>query len=62
MSLSGILNTHFMGCYLINKFGTDEQKQKHLPRMATGEIRAALAMSRARGRLRRPGDPYQGDP
>jgi alkylation response protein AidB-like acyl-CoA dehydrogenase len=45
MSLSGILNTHFMGCYLINKFGTDEQKQKHLPRMATGEIRAALAMS-----------------
>ncbi|MDQ3620689.1 MAG: acyl-CoA dehydrogenase family protein [Actinomycetota bacterium] len=45
MSLSGILNTHFMGCYLINKFGTDEQKRKHLPRMATGEIRAALAMS-----------------
>ena len=45
MSLSGILNTHFMGCYLINKFGTDEQRQKHLPRMATGEIRAALAMS-----------------
>ena len=45
MSLSGILNTHFMGCYLINKFGTDEQKQNHLPRMATGEIRAALAMS-----------------
>jgi alkylation response protein AidB-like acyl-CoA dehydrogenase len=45
MSLSGILNTHFMGNYLINKFGTDEQKQKLLPRMATGEIRAALAMS-----------------
>jgi alkylation response protein AidB-like acyl-CoA dehydrogenase len=45
MSLSGILNTHFMGCYLIDKFGTDEQKQQHLPRMATGEIRAALAMS-----------------
>jgi alkylation response protein AidB-like acyl-CoA dehydrogenase len=45
MSLSGILNTHFMGCYLINKFGTDEQKQQHLPRMAAGEIRAALAMS-----------------
>jgi alkylation response protein AidB-like acyl-CoA dehydrogenase len=45
MSLSGVLNTHFMGCYLINKFGTDEQKQGFLPRMATGEIRAALAMS-----------------
>jgi len=45
MSLSGVLNTHFMGCYLINKFGTDEQKTNYLPRMATGEIRAALAMS-----------------
>ncbi|MDP9067255.1 MAG: acyl-CoA dehydrogenase family protein [Actinomycetota bacterium] len=45
MSLSGVLNTHFMGCYLINRFGTEEQKQSLLPRMATGEIRAALAMS-----------------
>ena len=45
MSLSGILNTHFMGNYLIGKFGTDEQKQSFLPRMATGELRAALAMS-----------------
>ena len=45
MSLSGILNTHFMGCYLINKFGTDEQKSNFLPRMAAGEVRAALAMS-----------------
>jgi alkylation response protein AidB-like acyl-CoA dehydrogenase len=45
MSLSGVLNTHFMGCYLINKFGTDEQKQNYLPKMATGEMRAALAMS-----------------
>jgi alkylation response protein AidB-like acyl-CoA dehydrogenase len=45
MSLSGILNTHFMGNYLIGKFGTDEQKDKYLPRMATGELRAALAMS-----------------
>ncbi|MDQ3940425.1 MAG: acyl-CoA dehydrogenase family protein [Actinomycetota bacterium] len=45
MSLSGVLNTHFMGCYLINKFGTEDQKQRLLPRMATGEIRAALAMS-----------------
>src|SRR5688500_9664153 len=45
MSLSGVLNTHFMGCYLINRFGTDEQKQSLLPRMATGESRAALAMS-----------------
>ena len=45
MSLSGILNTHFMGCYLVDKFGTDEQRQRYLPKMATGEWRAALAMS-----------------
>jgi len=45
MSLSGVLNTHFMACYLINKFGTQDQKQRYLPRLATGEIRAALSMS-----------------
>jgi alkylation response protein AidB-like acyl-CoA dehydrogenase len=45
MSLSGILNTHFMGVYLLRKHGTDEQKEKWLPRMATGELRAALSMS-----------------
>ena len=41
----GIVNTHFIGSYLLMKFGTDEQKQKYLPRMATGEIRAAFSLS-----------------
>jgi alkylation response protein AidB-like acyl-CoA dehydrogenase len=45
MSLSGVINTHFMGVYLLTKHGTDEQKQRWLPRMATGELRAALSMS-----------------
>jgi alkylation response protein AidB-like acyl-CoA dehydrogenase len=45
MSLSGILNTHFMAVYLLKKFGSDEQKERWLPRMATGELRAALSMS-----------------
>src|SRR6266487_214167 len=45
MSLSGILNTHFMAVYLLKKHGSDDQKQKWLPRMATGELRAALSMS-----------------
>ena len=45
MSLSGVLNTHFMGVYLLHRHGTDEQKQRWLPRMATGELRAALSMS-----------------
>jgi alkylation response protein AidB-like acyl-CoA dehydrogenase len=45
MSLSGVLNTHFMGVYLLTRHGTDEQKQRWLPKMATGELRAALSMS-----------------
>jgi alkylation response protein AidB-like acyl-CoA dehydrogenase len=45
MSLSGILNTHFIAAWLIETFGTEAQKQTYLPRMATGEIRAALSMS-----------------
>jgi len=45
MSLSGILNTHFMAVYLLKQHGNDEQKQRWLPRMATGELRAALSMS-----------------
>ncbi len=47
MSLSGILNTHFMAAYLLNRHGTDEQKGRWLPRMATGELRAAYSMSEA---------------
>jgi alkylation response protein AidB-like acyl-CoA dehydrogenase len=45
MSLSGIMNTHFMAIYLLKKYGSDEQKQRWLPPMATGELRAALSMS-----------------
>jgi alkylation response protein AidB-like acyl-CoA dehydrogenase len=45
ISVSGIVNTHFIGSYLLMKFGTDEQKQALLPKMATGEIRAAFSLS-----------------
>jgi alkylation response protein AidB-like acyl-CoA dehydrogenase len=45
ISISGVVNTHFIGSYLLLKFGTDEQKQRLLPRMATGEIRAAFSLS-----------------
>jgi alkylation response protein AidB-like acyl-CoA dehydrogenase len=45
ISISGIVNTHFIGSYLLMKFGSDEQKQNYLPRMATGEIRAAFSLS-----------------
>src|SRR3990170_4058935 len=45
ISISGVVNTHFIGSYLLIKFGTDEQKQEFLPKMATGEIRAAFSLS-----------------
>jgi alkylation response protein AidB-like acyl-CoA dehydrogenase len=45
ISISGIVNTHFIGSYLLMKFGSDEQKEKYLPRMATGELRAAFSLS-----------------
>jgi alkylation response protein AidB-like acyl-CoA dehydrogenase len=45
MSVSGVINTHFIVAYLIAQHGTDEQKQRLLPRMATGEIRGAFSMS-----------------
>src|SRR3712207_4474813 len=45
ISISGIVNTHFIGSYLLLKFGTDEQRQELLPRMATGELRAAFSLS-----------------
>jgi alkylation response protein AidB-like acyl-CoA dehydrogenase len=45
ISISGIVNTHFIGSYLLMKFGTEEQQRKYLPRMATGELRAAFSLS-----------------
>jgi alkylation response protein AidB-like acyl-CoA dehydrogenase len=45
ISISGVVNTHFIGSYLLMNFGTEEQKQKYLPRMASGEIRAAFSLS-----------------
>jgi alkylation response protein AidB-like acyl-CoA dehydrogenase len=45
MSVSGVINTHFIVAYMIMQHGTEEQKQKYLPRMATGEVRGAFSMS-----------------
>src|SRR5215475_1673532 len=45
MSVSGVINTHFIVAYMINQHGTPEQRQRFLPRMATGEIRGAFSMS-----------------
>ncbi len=67
MSLSGIINTHFIVAYLVAAHGTQEQKDYFLPRMATGEVRSALSMSEPglgsdvaaiRTAARRDGDDY----
>jgi alkylation response protein AidB-like acyl-CoA dehydrogenase len=45
MSVSGVINTHFIVAYMLIQHGTEEQKQRFLPRMATGEVRGAFSMS-----------------
>ncbi|MGI8579238.1 MAG: acyl-CoA dehydrogenase family protein [Solirubrobacteraceae bacterium] len=45
ISISGVVNTHFIGAYLLMEFGSEEQKQRFLPRMATGETRASFSLS-----------------
>jgi alkylation response protein AidB-like acyl-CoA dehydrogenase len=45
MSVSGVINTHFIVAYMIRQHGTEEQKRYHLTKMATGESRGAFSMS-----------------
>ena len=45
MSVSGIINTHFIVAHMIKQHGTPEQKQKFLPPMAVGEVRGSFSMS-----------------
>jgi alkylation response protein AidB-like acyl-CoA dehydrogenase len=45
MSLTGVINTHTMAATLIMAHGNDEQKQRWLPILASGEPRGALSLS-----------------
>ena len=45
MSVSGVIGTHHIMSYLIASFGTEEQKQRFLPRMARGQIQGGLALT-----------------
>ena len=49
MSLAGAMGGHTVVAKLINEFGTDEQKETYLPRMATGELRATMALTEPGG-------------
>jgi alkylation response protein AidB-like acyl-CoA dehydrogenase len=67
MSVSGVINTHFIVAHMIRQHGTPEQREHFLPKMATGEIRGAFSMSEPdlgsdvaaiKTRARRDGDDY----
>ena len=45
MSVSGVINTHFIVAWMLMHHGTEEQKSHYLPRMAEGEVRGAFSMS-----------------
>ena len=45
MSITGVLGTHSILTYALARFGTTEQKRRWLPRLASGEMRGALAMT-----------------
>ncbi|HET9050731.1 MAG TPA: acyl-CoA dehydrogenase family protein [Candidatus Dormibacteraeota bacterium] len=45
MSITGVINTHFIVAYLVEHFGTDEQRTRFLPAMATGEMHGGFSMS-----------------
>lgn len=49
MSLAGAFGGHSVVSKLLLRFGTDEQKQHYLPRMATGELRATMALTEPDG-------------
>jgi len=67
MSVSGVINTHFIVAHMISRHGTDAQKAHYLPKMATGEIRGSFSMSEPdlgsdvaaiKTRARKDGDSY----
>jgi alkylation response protein AidB-like acyl-CoA dehydrogenase len=45
MALTGIFNSHLMLALAVEKFGTPEQRERWLPKFATGEVRGGLALT-----------------
>ncbi|HEX8953049.1 MAG TPA: acyl-CoA dehydrogenase family protein, partial [Polyangia bacterium] len=49
MSLAGVIGTHGIVCYVLREFGTDEQKRRLLPALATARLRGGLALTEPQG-------------
>jgi alkylation response protein AidB-like acyl-CoA dehydrogenase len=67
MSLAGAIGGHSVVALMLSRYGTPEQQERWLPRMATGEVRAAMALTEPSGgsdlqdirtRATRDGDEY----
>ena len=49
MSLAGAMGGHTVVCSLLLAYGTSEQRDRYLPRLATGELRATMALTEPGG-------------
>lgn len=67
MGVAGVLGSHSLACWMIARHGTDEQKRRYLPKLATGEWRSGIALTEPdagtdlqgiRTTARREGDTY----
>ena len=67
MSVSGIFNSHLIMAAAVERFGTEDQKRRYLPRFASGELRGGIALTEpdcgtdlqaVRTRARRDGEDY----
>jgi len=67
MSVSGVINTHFIVAHMVSRYGTEAQKRRLLPKMAEGAVRGAFSMSEPdlgsdvaaiKTRAKRDGDDY----
>jgi alkylation response protein AidB-like acyl-CoA dehydrogenase len=67
MGIAGIIGSHSLACLMITRHGTDEQKRRLLPELATGTRRTGIALTEPSGgsdlqgittRARRDGDHY----
>jgi len=67
MSVSGLVNSHLIMASAVQRFGTEDQKRRYLPRFASGELRGGIALTEpdcgtdlqaVRTHARREGDHY----
>lgn len=45
MGVAGIIGSHSLACWMINRHGTDEQRRRWLPKLATGEYRTGIGLT-----------------